>query len=97
MKRSFRLICLLALLLVPLCAAQAETGGAPALSEGADFPDPGTAFSALTGVGEGLYYEDAMTFYRAIRNRISTAGLPAELIGLADGMLAESFADGSVS
>ena len=36
MKRSFRLICLLALLLVPLCAAQAETGGAPALSEGAD-------------------------------------------------------------
>jgi len=67
------------------------------LSEGADFPDPGTAFSALTGVGEGPYYEDAMTFYHAIRNRVSTAGLAAELIGLADGMLAESGADGSAS
>ena len=57
------------------------------LSEGTDFPDPGTAFSALTGVGDGAYFEDAMVFYKAIRDRASTAGLVAELVALADNLL----------
>ncbi len=59
-------------------------------SEGTDFPDPGTAFAALTGVGEGPYYEDAVTFYGVIRTADDPSGLLPALISLADGMLTDA-------
>ena len=59
MKRGFWLACLLALLLVPLCAANAEAADASALSDGTDlrimsynvlqYPAPGLEPCSHTG------------------------------------------------
>ena len=56
--------------------------------EEGEFADPATAFGLLTGTSEGAYRDDALAFYRLLKENTGDPSVLRQAIGLADDILA---------